>query len=151
MDVSKSRHFDVLEASPINPVAANKGLTVRDEMDMAKMGKRQRFHRVYGFLSMLGFTTTMMCTWEAVFFSNSSAMPDGGPVSLFYGYIFCFLGTLAVAASLGEMASMAPTSGGQYHWVAILAPPKYRVVLSWCTGALPLFSRLLLLFLSSLC
>ena len=29
---------------------------------------------------------------------------------------------------------MAPTSGGQYHWVAMLAPPRYSVFLSWITG-----------------
>lgn len=31
---------------------------------------------------------------------------NGGPVSLIYGFILCFLGTLATAASLGELASM---------------------------------------------
>ena len=29
---------------------------------------------------------------------------------------------------------MAPTSGGQYHWVSMLAPPRYSVFLSWITG-----------------
>lgn len=27
-----------------------------------------------------------------------------------------------------------PTSGGQYHWVAILAPPRYSKFLSWLCG-----------------
>jgi hypothetical protein len=31
---------------------------------------------------------------------------NGGPAGLIYGYIFCFIGTLMVVASLGEMASM---------------------------------------------
>lgn len=31
----------------------------------------------------------------------------------------------------------APTSGGQYHWVAMLAPPKYSAFLSWFTGLPP--------------
>ena len=29
---------------------------------------------------------------------------------------------------------MYPTSGGQYHWVALLAPPKWSKFLSWLTG-----------------
>ena len=29
---------------------------------------------------------------------------------------------------------MAPTSGGQYHWVALLAPGKWSVRASWITG-----------------
>ena len=61
-------------------------------------------------------------------------MYNGGPVTLIYGSIFCWIGALITAASLAEMASMAPTSGGQYHWVSMLAPPKYSNFLSWITG-----------------
>ncbi|MCJ1475970.1 hypothetical protein MMC13_004634 [Lambiella insularis] len=42
--------------------------------------------------------------------------------------------------SLAEMASMAPTSGGQYHWVSELAPPKYQKVLSYVTGWMSVLS-----------
>ncbi|KAH8696441.1 amino acid/polyamine transporter I [Talaromyces proteolyticus] len=133
MSTFKMREIDVQEQPGAQNIS-RKGFTRRDEIDMARLGKRQRFHRIYGFLSMLGFTTTMMCTWEAVFFANTTAMVDGGPVSLVYGYIFCFFGTLATAASLGELASMSPTSGGQYHWVAQLSPEKSKVFLSWLTG-----------------
>ena len=33
-------------------------------------------------------------------------MIDGGPVTLVYGFIFCWLGALVTAASLAEMVSM---------------------------------------------
>jgi choline transport protein len=85
-------------------------------------------------MSMLGFTTTMMCTWEAVFFSSFTGLLNGGPPTLIYGFIFCWLGTFSVAASLAEMASFAPTAGGQYHWVSMLAPKSYSNFLSWLTG-----------------
>lgn len=39
-----------------------------------------------------------------------------------------------VMASLAEMASMAPTSGGQYHWVSEFAPPQYQKVMSYFIG-----------------
>ncbi|KAK3617276.1 hypothetical protein LTR56_025400 [Elasticomyces elasticus] len=39
-----------------------------------------------------------------------------------------------VVASLAEMASMAPTSGGQYHWVSEFAPPQYQKALSYASG-----------------
>ncbi|PYH89328.1 amino acid transporter [Aspergillus ellipticus CBS 707.79] len=106
----------------------------RDDEDLAKHGKKQQFKRNWGFLSMLGFTTTMMCTWEAVLTANPAAMVDGGPVMPVYGYIFCWVGALVTAASLAEMASMVPTSSGQYHWVAMLAPKGHSVFLSWVTG-----------------
>lgn len=37
-------------------------------------------------------------------------------------------------ASLAELVSMMPTTGGQYHWVHEMSPPKYRKFLSWITG-----------------
>jgi amino acid transporter len=60
---------------------------------------------------------------------------NGGGPTLIYGYIFCFIGSLAMCASISEMASIWPTSGGQYHWVALLAPPKWSRFLSWLTGS----------------
>jgi choline transport protein len=35
---------------------------------------------------------------------------------------------------MAEMASMAPTSGGQYHWVSEFSPRKYQKFLSFVTG-----------------
>lgn len=47
-------------------------------------------------------------------------------------------GTLSVFATISELASMAPTSGGQYHWVSMLAPPSTRKFLGYLTGWLTL-------------
>ena len=53
---------------------------------------------------------------------------------MIYGYILAFFGALATCASMAEMASMYPISGGQYHWTALLAPQKHAKFLSWLTG-----------------
>jgi amino acid transporter len=45
-----------------------------------------------------------------------------------------FVGFLAVIASMAEMASMAPTAGGQYHWVSEFAPASAQKFLSYVTG-----------------
>lgn len=36
--------------------------------------------------------------------------------------------------SLITLHDRSPTSGGQYHWVAQLAPRKYSILLGWYTG-----------------
>lgn len=36
-------------------------------------------------------------------------MIDGGPVTLVYGFLFCWFGALVTASSLAEMASMYET------------------------------------------
>jgi choline transport protein len=83
----------------------------RDEATMRALGRKQLLDRNFGFISMVGFTTTMMATWEAVAFSLYGGLLNGGPVALMYGYILCFFGTVATACSLSELASMYPTAG----------------------------------------
>lgn len=47
-------------------VSRNQVPVDRDAADMAKLGKRQQLNRNFGFMSMVGFATTIMGTWEAV-------------------------------------------------------------------------------------
>lgn len=67
--------------------------------------------------------------------TDNFAFPcSGGPAGIVYGYIVIFAGTLSVFATLSELVSMAPTSGGQYHWVSILAPSTYRTMSGYIIG-----------------
>jgi choline transport protein len=43
-------------------------------------------------------------------------------------------GVIALVATMAEMTSMAPTSGGQYHWVSEFAPPHIQKPLSYMVG-----------------
>jgi choline transport protein len=45
-----------------------------------------------------------------------------------------------VVLSLAELASSAPTAGGQYHWVSEYAPAKWQKLLSYCSGWLAMVS-----------
>lgn len=51
-----------------------------------------------------------------------------------YGWIAVCLATLAVAFPMAEMCSMWPVAGGQYSWVAILAPPRVARGFSYVAG-----------------
>ncbi|BCS28349.1 uncharacterized protein APUU_61397S [Aspergillus puulaauensis] len=48
--------------------------------------------------------------------------------------VVAITGALTTAASLGEVASMYPTAGGQYHFTAKLAPERIKNALSWAIG-----------------
>jgi choline transport protein len=63
-----------------------------------------------------------------------SGFPNGGPAGVVYGYLLVWIGTLSVFATLSELVSMAPISGGLYHWVLMLAPPSCTKFLSYITG-----------------
>ncbi|KAI7182072.1 hypothetical protein KC352_g23257, partial [Hortaea werneckii] len=110
------------------------GDTEHDLCDMKRLGKKQEFKRNFTFWSALGFVSVYMATWEFVLVSLSVGFANGG----FTGLFWCFLTTVlcysTIVASLAEMASMAPTSGGQYHWVSEFAPPEYQRILSYASG-----------------
>lgn len=69
--------------------------------------------------------------------ANTQGLIDGGLAGVFWAYIWTFVGFGFVIGSLAEMASMAPISGGQYHWVSEFAPPKYQKFLSYISGKIP--------------
>ncbi|KAI7164906.1 GABA permease-like protein [Hortaea werneckii] len=120
--------------SPVDGDVELWGDTEHDLRDMKRLGKKQEFQRNFTFWSALGFVSVYMATWEFVLVSLSVGFANGG----FAGLFWCFLTTVlcysTIVASLAEMASMAPTSGGQYHWVSEFAPPEYQRILSYASG-----------------
>ncbi|KAF2686398.1 amino acid transporter [Lentithecium fluviatile CBS 122367] len=111
-----------------------KGHTKNDRVDMARMGKVQELRRNYRPLSALAFTVIIQGTWEVLMTATYQGLVDGGPAGLIWSFIWTFIGFIFIVASLAEMASMAPTAGGQYHWVSEFSPPKLQKPLSYFVG-----------------
>lgn len=61
-------------------------------------------------------------------------LTGGGPANIIWGWIMVSLIIICVAASLGEITSVYPTAGGVYYQTFMLAPTKYKRVLSWICG-----------------
>lgn len=101
---------------------------------MYRVGRDQELNRNFRFLSVLGFSAVLMCTWEAILYGASFGLTNGGKGGMIYTYIAGLLGFSFPILSMAEMASMAPTSGGQYHWVSEFAPPSCQCILSYFTG-----------------
>jgi hypothetical protein len=59
---------------------------------------------------------------------------NGGPVTIIWGWLLVSMIILCVAASLGEITSVYPTSGGVYYQTFMLAAPSYRKIASWICG-----------------
>ncbi|KAF2402027.1 amino acid transporter [Trichodelitschia bisporula] len=108
--------------------------TAADRMDMYRMGKTQKLRRNFGFLSIFGFSMILLSTWETQLGSAVNGINNGGTAGMIYVYIGTFIGFSAVIASMAEMASMAPTAGGQYHWVSEFSPKEYQKFLSYMVG-----------------
>ena len=79
----------------------------------------------------------LLGTWLTLISTIGAGFLNGGPVSLIYGFLLSWTGTLALCLSLAEMASIAPISSAQYHFVAMLTPPGASKLLSWLSGTAP--------------
>ncbi|KAL5379176.1 hypothetical protein DPSP01_008625 [Paraphaeosphaeria sporulosa] len=110
------------------------GQTQNDSNDMVRMGKVQELRRNYHSLSALAFTVIIQGAWEVLLTATTQGLVDGGPAGLIWSYVWTFIGFSFVVASLAEMASMAPTAGGQYHWVSEFSPPSVQKPFSFFIG-----------------
>jgi amino acid permease len=89
--------------------------TDADVWDMARLGRKQELRRNFKSLSILGLATTTMSTWVAMLLSSVFSLINGGLAGTIWIYVASWISVFAVAASLAEMSSMAPHSGGQYR------------------------------------
>jgi hypothetical protein len=122
-DASNSPHHEITT-----------GQTQNDSNDMDRMGKVQELRRNYHSLSALAFTVIIQGAWEVLLTATTQGLVDGGPAGLIWSYVWTFIGFSFVVASLAEMASMAPTAGGQYHWVSEFSPPSVQKPFSFFIG-----------------
>ncbi|RYO79488.1 hypothetical protein DL766_009347 [Monosporascus sp. MC13-8B] len=121
---SPKGHLKPFEAGSFGPVIS--GPTSSDDAQLARIGKTPVLKRNFGFLTIVGFSCSVLITWEGSMI--------GGPSGIIYGFLIIWFGTLSVFVTLSELVSMAPTSGGQYHWVSMLAPPSARNVFGYIVG-----------------
>lgn len=53
--------------------------------------------------------------------------------------VLSIFGTMAMALSLAELSSICPLAGAQYHWTAVLAPPRIQAFTTWMQGWITVF------------
>ena len=112
----------------------NTSFTYHDQLDMQRMGKKQELSRNFRSLSSIAFTSCVMGTWEVLLTANTEGLVLGGSAGLLWSLVWAYTGQMFVMLSLAEMSSIAPTAGGQYHWVSEFAPPSYQKILSYASG-----------------
>ncbi|KAE9403296.1 putative amino acid permease [Gymnopus androsaceus JB14] len=113
---------------------------INDVILLEHLGKKSQLKRIFGFLAMLGFSSTILSSWESMCSILSAGFFNGGPVSLIYGMLLVISGSLTIAASLAEMASICPVAGAQYHWTFIFAPRKWANFITWMQGWITVFA-----------
>ncbi|RMZ91198.1 hypothetical protein DV736_g1556, partial [Chaetothyriales sp. CBS 134916] len=147
VDVEKGRHFEnrhgvgrtanslTFEFENSDEVLqAQKGGTVADAQDMHRMGKSQQLQRNFRFITIVGFIMILQFSWESVLIAAQYGLQNGGTAGAIWMTLGVIFGVLCLVATMAEMTSMAPTSGGQYHWVSEFARPSIQKPLSYMVG-----------------
>ncbi|ROW11623.1 hypothetical protein VMCG_01295 [Cytospora schulzeri] len=102
--------------------------------DASLLEKQTRTRRLFSSTQLFFFSLCYMGTWGAVGGNMYYAMVNGGPAGWFFSYIVVFFGVMCQVASLGELASIRPIAGAQYHWTFDFAPVSNRRFLTWIQG-----------------
>ncbi|OUM55849.1 hypothetical protein BVG19_g5456 [[Candida] boidinii] len=95
---------------------------------------KQELQRKMTVPSLIGLGFSLMNVPFGVSSTLSIGLVCGGNVTILWGWVIVSVLNLFIALSLAEITSKYPTSGGVYHFSAILAPEKYSLVSSWFTG-----------------
>ena len=106
----------------------------QDVQTLEDLGYKQELKRSFGFFGMIGFAFSVLTCWTALAGSLIVAIGAGGPPVIIYSWIGVCTFSLAVAYSFAEICSAFPVAGGQYSWVAILSPPSWSRITSYCCG-----------------
>jgi amino acid transporter len=98
---------------------------------LARFGYAQELFRTMGGFSnfALSFSIISILTGAVTLYDYGLSM--GGPAEMAFGWPLVTLFTLAVAASMGELASAFPTSGGMYHWASLLGGRGFGWFTAW--------------------
>ncbi|VUC31147.1 unnamed protein product [Clonostachys rosea] len=116
----------------------------RDAEVLENMGIRpSEMKRSFNVWSLLFMSFCTSVTWEAVSSVVAQALTSGGCSSFVWGFVASAAGAMLIVSCHGEYASMIPTAGGQYHYVAEMSPMRYRRIFSWYAGWLTMIGWVL--------
>ncbi len=103
----------------------------RDVELLRSLGYRQELLRRLGRFSNFAISLSIICILAGCItsFHLGYSAAGGGGVAL--GWPVACLFSLAVAASMGQIASAFPTAGGLYHWASILGGRGWGWATAW--------------------
>ncbi|KAK5170561.1 uncharacterized protein LTR77_005149 [Saxophila tyrrhenica] len=95
-----------------------------------------------GAVGLIGVNSSVVSAWPIFFLTSVISLSFAGAAGLLIGIIVASLGMTPVYISLAEKIRRYPTAGGQYHWVAALAPQSCQKFLSFVCGVTLAFTWL---------
>lgn len=102
-------------------------------------GHRDQLQRQYGLLSICGLALNINSAWIVFGGSLTISVLNGGPPGILYEFIVAVVFYSFIAASIAELASSMPSSGGVYHWASVTPGVNWGRSIGFFCGALNFF------------
>ncbi|KAM0789229.1 hypothetical protein ACM66B_000072 [Microbotryomycetes sp. NB124-2] len=105
-----------------------------DADKLGQLGYKQELRRGWSVLESFGVSFSIISVVTGLTTLFGFGLATGGPGVMINGWLICSFFTLFVASSMAEIVSAVPTSGGPYHWAALISPPAWSPFASYATG-----------------
>ncbi|GAA5925521.1 hypothetical protein JCM1841_006356 [Sporobolomyces salmonicolor] len=101
---------------------------------LADFGYEQELKRGWSVLESFGISFSIISVITGVTTQFEFGLTNGGPGVMSVGWICVSAFTMFVALAMAEIVSAIPTSGGPYHWAALLAKKEHSAFAAYSTG-----------------
>lgn len=112
-----------------------------DDAALARMGYKSEMIREFGNLSTFSFAFSIMGMCSSIATTFNTPLLAGGPASVVWCWLIGAILNISLGASIAEIVSAYPTSGGLYTASANLVPKKYRAIVGWIVGWLNMLGQ----------
>ena len=106
-------------------------IVVEDERTLHSLGYQQELARKMGGFSNYAISLSIICILAGGVTSFHQGLSSVGGAAFGLGWPLVCLFSLAVAATMGQVASSFPTAGGLYHWASILGGKGWGWTTAW--------------------
>lgn len=108
-----------------------KDVIAEDERTLRSLGYKQELLRKMGGFSNFAISMSIICILAGGVTSFHQGLSSVGGAAFGLGWPLVCLFSLTVAATMGQVASSFPTSGGLYHWASILGGKGWGWATAW--------------------
>ncbi|KAI4726543.1 amino acid transporter [Aureobasidium sp. EXF-10728] len=105
-----------------------------DEETLAALGYKPEFKREFNLWTTFCVSFAVLGLLPSFASTLYYGMGYAGTAGMTWGWLVAMIGIQSVAASMAELCSSMPTSGGLYYASAVLSPPGWGPFAAWITG-----------------
>ncbi|XP_035540696.1 amino-acid permease BAT1 homolog isoform X2 [Juglans regia] len=117
-----------------HPLPDSADSIVSDDDRLQQLGYKRQLTRGLSAIANFSVTFSIISVLTGLTTTYGTGLTYGGTVTMVYGWPIVGMLTMVVGASMAEICSAFPTSGGLYFWSAKLCGNDWGPFASWLTG-----------------